>query len=54
MANRDSVQKRRGQVRPPRVQMTYDVEVGGDTENKELPFVVGVLGDFGGNPAAPQ
>jgi type VI secretion system protein ImpB len=54
MANRDSVQKRLAKVRPPRVQMTYDVEVGGDMENKELPFVVGVLGDFGGNPAAPQ
>ena len=54
MANRDSVQKRLGKVRPPRVQMTYDVEVGGDMENKELPFVVGVMGDFGGNPAAPQ
>ncbi|MGW8393552.1 type VI secretion system contractile sheath small subunit [Pseudoduganella sp. HUAS MS19] len=54
MANRDSVQKRLGKVRPPRVQMTYDVEVGGDVENKELPFVVGVLGDFGGNPAVPQ
>jgi type VI secretion system protein ImpB len=54
MANRDSVQKRLAKVRPPRVQMTYDVEVGGDMENKELPFVVGVLGDFGGNPTAPQ
>jgi len=53
MANRDSVQKRLAKVRPPRVQMTYDVEVGGEMENKELPFVVGVMGDFGGNPAAP-
>lgn len=54
MANRDSVQKRLTKVRPPRVQMTYDVEVGDSMENKELPFVVGVLGDFGGNPAVPQ
>jgi len=49
MANGDSVQKRLTKVRPPRVQMTYDVEIGDAMENKELPFVVGVLGDFGGN-----
>ena len=54
MANRDSVQKRLAKVRPPRVQMTYDVEVGDAMENKELPFVVGVMGDFGGDPSAPQ
>ncbi|MDC8756004.1 type VI secretion system contractile sheath small subunit [Janthinobacterium fluminis] len=52
MAKGESIQKRLQKVRPPRVQMTYDVEVGGATENKELPFVVGVLGDFGGNPDA--
>ncbi|BAL24071.1 hypothetical protein AZKH_1758 [Azoarcus sp. KH32C] len=33
-------------VRPPRVQLTYDVERGDALEQKELPFVVGVLGDF--------
>lgn len=49
MANGDSVQKRLLKVRPPRVQMTYDVEIGDAMENKELPFVVGVVGDFGGN-----
>lgn len=54
MANHDSVQKRLAKVRPPRVQMTYDVEVGDAMENKELPFVVGVMGDFGGNPDTPQ
>ena len=42
----DSVQKRLQKVRAPRVQMTYDVEIGDAIENKELPFVVGVLGDF--------
>jgi len=36
-------------VRPPRVQITYDVEIGGAIELKELPFVVGVLGDFTGH-----
>jgi type VI secretion system protein ImpB len=40
-------------VRPPRVQITYDVEVGGAIEIKELPFVVGVLGDFTGQPEEP-
>ncbi|SHM32223.1 type VI secretion system protein ImpB [Duganella sacchari] len=49
MANGDSIQKRLGRLRPPRVQMTYDVEIGDAMENKELPFVVGVVGDFGGN-----
>jgi type VI secretion system protein ImpB len=49
MANGDSVQKRLTKMRPPRVQMTYDVEIGDAMENKELPFVVGVVGDFGGN-----
>jgi type VI secretion system protein ImpB len=50
MAKRDSVQKRLQKVRAPRVQMTYDVEIGDAIENKELPFVVGVVGDFGANP----
>jgi type VI secretion system protein ImpB len=47
MAKNESVQKRLQKVRAPRVQMTYDVEIGDAIENKELPFVVGVLGDFG-------
>ena len=50
MAKNNSVQKRLQKVRAPRVQMTYDVEVGDAIENKELPFVVGVVGDFGNNP----
>ncbi|MBA5608411.1 type VI secretion system contractile sheath small subunit [Duganella sp. FT3S] len=54
MANGDSVQKRLTKVRAPRVQMTYDVEIGDAMENKELPFVVGVVGDFGGNPEVEQ
>ncbi len=37
-------------VRKPRVHITYDVETGGAIEMKELPFVVGVLGDFSGQP----
>ena len=40
-------------VGPPRVQITYAVEIGGAIEERELPFVVGVLGDFSGKPAEP-
>jgi type VI secretion system protein ImpB len=47
---RQSAQHKLDRVRPPRVQITYDVEIGGAIELKELPFVVGVLGDFTGNP----
>jgi len=54
MAKKDSVQKRLQKVRPPRVQMTYDVEIGDAIENKELPFVVGVIGDFGSDPQAAK
>jgi type VI secretion system protein ImpB len=54
MAKNESVQKRLQKVRAPRVQMTYDVEIGDAIENKELPFVVGVLGDFGTDPDAPK
>jgi len=50
MAKKDSVQKRLEKVRPPRVQLTYDVQVGDAIEQKELPFVVGVLGEFSGQP----
>ena len=46
----ESVQKRLERVRPPRVHDTYDVETGGAIEIKELPFVMGVLGDFTGQP----
>jgi type VI secretion system protein ImpB len=54
MAKSESVQRRLQKVRPPRVQMTYDVEIGGAIENKELPFVMGVVGDFGGNSEVEQ
>ncbi|EJG1727705.1 type VI secretion system contractile sheath small subunit [Vibrio parahaemolyticus] len=32
-----------------RVSITYDVETNGAVETKELPFVVGVIGDFSGH-----
>jgi type VI secretion system protein ImpB len=54
MAKSESVQKRLQKVRPPRVQMTYDVEIGEAIEKKELPFVVGVMGDFSGQSEVEQ
>jgi type VI secretion system protein ImpB len=53
MAKKESLQHKIERVRPPRVNITYDVEVGGAIELKELPFVVGVLGDFVGKPEEP-
>jgi type VI secretion system protein ImpB len=50
---RDSLQHKLDRVRSPRVQITYDVEIGGAIELKELPFVVGVLGDLTGQPEEP-
>jgi type VI secretion system protein ImpB len=47
---RESTQTKLSRVRPPRVQITYDVQVGDAIELKEIPFVLGVLGDFSGNP----
>ena len=54
MAKKESVQKRLQKIRPPRVQLTYDVEIGDAIEVKELPFVVGVLGDFAGQSKQEQ
>ncbi len=50
---RESTQKKLSRVRPPRVQITYDVDIGDAIEAKELPFVLGVLGDYSGNPKTP-
>ena len=54
MSKKESVQKRLQKIRPPRVQLTYDVEIGDAIEVKELPFVVGVLGDFAGQSKQEQ
>jgi type VI secretion system protein ImpB len=51
MAKKESTQHKLDRVRPPRVQITYDVEKDGAIEKKELPFVAGVIGDFSGQPA---
>ena len=49
----ESVHDKLERVRKPRVHITYQVETEGAMVEKELPFVVGVLGDFSGNPTAP-
>lgn len=54
MPKKESLQHKLDRVRPPRVQITYDVEVGGAIELKELPFVIGVMGDFVGKPEEPM
>lgn len=48
-----SIHDKLKRVRKPRVHITYDVETGGAQVDRELPFVVGVLGDFSGNPEQP-
>jgi type VI secretion system protein ImpB len=49
----ESTQKKLSRIRPPRVQITYDVEIGGAIQMKELPFVAGILADLSGKPAEP-
>ena len=49
----DSTQNKLKRVRPPRVHITYDVEAGDGVEQKEIPFVVGVLSDLSGKPEHP-
>ncbi len=49
----ESVQQKLKRVRAPRVHITYDVETEGAEVRKELPFVVGVMGDFSGKPYEP-
>jgi type VI secretion system protein ImpB len=50
---KESIHKKLERVRPPRVHITYDVEVGNAIEVKELPFVMGVLADLTGQPEQP-
>ncbi|MCZ6633996.1 MAG: type VI secretion system contractile sheath small subunit, partial [bacterium] len=53
MPTTESIQHVLDRVRPPRVQITYDVEIGGAIEMKELPFVAGILSDLSGQPTEP-
>jgi type VI secretion system protein ImpB len=49
-----SIHDKLERVRKPRVHIKYEVETEGAVIEKELPFVVGVLGDFSGDPTEPQ
>jgi type VI secretion system protein ImpB len=49
----DSIHQKLTRVRKPRVHITYDVEQDGAVLQKELPFVVGMLGDYSGDPTTP-
>lgn len=50
---KESIHKKLERVRSPRVHVTYDVEIGGAIEMKEIPFVAGVMADLSGMPAEP-
>ena len=54
MQQTDRAAGRPQKIRAPRVQMTYDVQVGDGIHARELPFVVGVLGDFTGDSQADK
>jgi type VI secretion system protein ImpB len=49
----ESTQKRLERIRPPRVQITYEVQTGGAMKREELPFVIGVIADLSGKPTDP-
>jgi type VI secretion system protein ImpB len=48
-----SIHDKLNRVRKPRVHITYNVETDGAQVERELPFVVGVMGDFSGDPTQP-
>ena len=50
----ESIQHKLDRVRPPRVQITYDVETGNAIEKKELPLVMGILADLSGSTPNPD
>ncbi len=54
MAKKESTQQKLQRIRPSRVRLSYEVEIGNAIENKELPFVMGVIGDFAGQSDVEQ
>jgi len=48
-----SVHDKLARVRKPRVHITYEVETEGAQIERELPFVMGIMGDFAGDPSEP-
>ena len=49
----ESIHEKLKRVRKPRVHITYEVETEGAEILRELPFVVGIMGDFSGDPTQP-
>ena len=49
----ESIHEKLKRVRKPRVHITYEVETEGAEILRELPFIVGILGDFSGDPTEP-
>jgi type VI secretion system protein ImpB len=49
----ESIHEKLKRVRKPRVHITYEVETEGAEILRELPFVVGIMGDFSGDPTEP-
>jgi type VI secretion system protein ImpB len=49
----ENTQHKLDRIRPPRVQITYDVETGDAIERRELPFVIGIMADLSGKPTEP-
>lgn len=50
---RESIQRKLERVRPPRVHITYSVEAAGAIERREVPFVIGVMGNYSGSGDRP-
>ena len=51
--SRSSIHDKLERIRRPRVHITYRVHIGDAKVERELPFVMGVLGDFSGQPTEP-
>ena len=53
MASKQSINKKLDRIRPPRVHISYDVEIGDAIEKREIPFVVGVMADLAAQSDKP-
>lgn len=51
---KDNIQHKLKRVRPPRVKISYDVEIGDAVEKRELPFVGALVADLAGDNAKGQ
>jgi len=48
-----SIHEKLSRVRKPRVHIKYEVETEGAQIERELPFVMGIMGEFSGDPTKP-